>query len=182
MTRDEIKAALTLCFVNYPRHYQGMSDTEKRVLVDTWERQFKDIPSQAFRHILDRHLQTSKFAPTIADLHEQLSLVTDSTTDSELWNECIRMLRRGTVMTQDEFDKASAPVKAWLRDLRSVRELALMDATTVNTVVRGQFLKTIGQVQKSIKARQAIPGEVLEQIQTTMNNARLLGQEEEEWT
>ena len=44
-------------------------------------------------------------------------------------------------MTQEQFDMASPEVKKFFGNVRQVKELAMVDMETINTVTKGQFLK-----------------------------------------
>lgn len=114
----------------------------------------KDIFAQA----VNNHIRTSKYPPTIADIQEQLDyIMPKQSTDEELWNEAYRLICKGSVLTTEEFNQEPEEIKRWFHNIRTIRELAMCPSETVNTVVRGQFLKTIGAIKRQQAVQDSLP-------------------------
>lgn len=95
MTREETAVILGTIKVAYPRAYADMSNEDVKNTLNLWSAMFVDEPLEAVHTALYKHMATSKFPPTIAELRESLSnVIHDSAiTSGEAWQEVIYALR-----------------------------------------------------------------------------------------
>lgn len=168
MTRDETKAMLMLITSVYPRYYADLNDMQKRILIDQWHKSFEQVDSRIVRYALDSHISASKWPPTIADIRDRIDMMDDSEASVEtLWDETLRLIRRGTRVTQDELDAASPEVRRWLRNPANVKELSQLPFETVQSVTRGQFMKQIDRVKEKERIRKEMPFDVHKLLEPT---------------
>ena len=89
MNRTEAAKLLALIKVAYPSTYKDMDEKTKIATVNMWQTTFVTVPYAIMEMAFDHFRRVSKFAPTIADMHEELktlhfqALEQVMTTDSE---------------------------------------------------------------------------------------------------
>lgn len=78
----------------------------------------------------------------------------------DLWNEAEKLIRKGTVLTGEEFRQASKEVQRYFGNVARIRDLALMPPEqTANE--RARFLKQIPEICEHYRLREKLPDEVL---------------------
>ena len=161
MTRQETVVILTLLSGNYESFAKRTeTDEQVKIMLDTWHECLGDLDYKLVLQAVKKTMIESPYPPTIADIRKNAVEITNPSTQRtaiEAWEEAYRMISRGTYMTQEEFEKASPEVKKFFGSVRQVRELALCDADTVNTVTKGQFLKQYETLIQREKEKKLLP-------------------------
>lgn len=91
MTRKETAGILGMVKVAYPRTYSEMGSADLSNTVDLWAAMFIDEDFETVKTALYKHVATSKFPPTIAELRTAFSEVTQRSlpTAGEAWSEVL---------------------------------------------------------------------------------------------
>ena len=101
--------------------------------------------------------------PPPSAIIKRINSASAGNTDIELWNEADKLISRGTVLTREEFEKASPIIQRYFGSVNRIRELALMDAAqTANE--RARFLRQAPKIREKVETRRALPAEVLAMI------------------
>lgn len=74
----------------------------------------------------------------------------------ELWRVAERAIKRGTVMTQDEFEQLPEAVQTYFGGVSAIRDLSLLDKSQLPNE-RARFLRNIEVVQARIDAQKTNP-------------------------
>lgn len=162
MTRNETIQLLTLLSSNYKSIDEKLKDRDKaKMMLEIWLECLEDLDFNLCMVAVKKAIMSSSYPPTIHDIRLAATSIVrpqqDDKTAIELWNEAYRMIRKGSYMTTEEFEKHSEPVKRFFGSVAQVKELALTDADTVNTVTKGQFLKQIDVIQSRDKELELLP-------------------------
>ena len=72
MNRTEAAKLLALIKVEYPSTYRDMDDRTKMATVTMWQSTFPNVPYAVMEMAFDHFRRVSKFAPTIADMYDEL--------------------------------------------------------------------------------------------------------------
>jgi hypothetical protein len=72
MNRTEAAKLLALIKVAYPSTYRDMDDKTKIATVTMWQSTFANVPYAIMEMAFDHFRRVSKFAPTIADMYDEL--------------------------------------------------------------------------------------------------------------
>ena len=86
------------------------------------------------------------------------------------------MICNGLYMTEEQFNQSSPEVKKFFGNVRQVKELAQTDIKTVNTVVKGQFLKQYDVIRERERQQRLLPKQMqdfITQISEKMDMKRL---------
>ena len=165
MEKSETKKLLEILKTAYPKTYQNITEEQARNMLSLYFDMFKEYETEIVVVALKNYIKANEFPPTIAGLQKQIDLIiSDEDTDIELWNEFEKACRKGSRITQEEFESLSGPIKKWCKDVSQIRELSKLDTGTFNTVIKGQFLKTITKIKEREKALKEIPYEVRQKL------------------
>src|SRR5690606_1695239 len=109
-----------------------------------------------------RHIATSRFAPSIAEIREHAAAVANpgQLTGAEAWGELQQAVRRGYLHRPEEALESLSPATRRVAEMIGWRQIYMADAT--DGVMRGQFLRMFEQVQGRI-AREAVLPPLLRQ-------------------
>lgn len=179
MNREETTQILIILASNYKFYNEQMSEKGKSdILVKTWQSCFNDIPYEVVANAVKKTMLTSQFPPTIAEVRKQaIEMINPSTqkTAIEAWNEAIKMISNGIYMTQEQFETHSPEVKKFFGSVNQVKQLAMVDSETINTVTKGQFLKQYEVIVQREKEQKLLPTQMQEMISGLANKFALNG-------
>lgn len=169
MNRTEILKIMAVMKAAYPNYYSKKGGEELESIVNLWEEMLKDVSYELASIGLKSLIKTrtDTFPPNIAELRESVSMLIEAdTTNIDMWNLIAKACRNGYYGSKEEFNKLPPDCQRWVGNPQNIKELSQLDTNTLNTVVRGQFLKTIPEVKKTGKALKSLPFEVREKIQS----------------
>lgn len=159
MTLQETQKMLVILKKAYPRYYTESTKEEVQKTVLFYHDMFSEYPVEIVITALKNYIKVNEYPPTIAGLQKQIDLLTHKDDKMELWNTLAAACSRGTRMTAEEFETLPESIREWAGDVGQIKELALMDSVTFNSVIRGQFLKTIPQIIERQEAKKKLPAE-----------------------
>lgn len=162
MNRQETVQVITLLAGNYNSIAEKDKD-QKQLMINTWLECLGDLEYNVVMQAVKKSIIESPYPPTIHDVRKNaIELINPSSnrTAIEAWNEALGMIQNGIYMTEEQFNEHSADVKKFFCNVRQVKELAMADAETVNTVTKGQFLKQYEIIQQREREDKLIPESV----------------------
>lgn len=175
MKREEVIAILGIMRTAYPRFYANMKKDELLETVDLWYEMFKDDNSLIVTSAVKKLITQLEFPPTIADVKKAMYSLTDNTESNiELWNRFIKSASRASYNSAEEYASLPDIIKKFVGSPMQLRDYALMDADTVNTVVKGQFLKHIEILRQREKEEKMMLPETRELIKKLSSDTKLL--------
>lgn len=166
MSKEEIIQVITLLAGNYDS-IAKKDKTQKQLMVNTWYECLGDLDYKVILHAVKKSIINSPYPPTIHEIRKNaVEIINPSTqkTAIEAWNEAVQMMSNGIYMTEEQFNQASPEVKKFFGNVRQVRELAMLDRDTVNTVTKGQFLKQYDVLVQREKEEKMLPEPMKELI------------------
>lgn len=166
MQREIIITIMATLKTAYPRFYANMTrkDAEEAILL--WKNRFKDTNPSLLKIAVESLIDTSEFPPTIAEVKNKIyELTTNDITAIDYWNELEKATRNCLYREQEVFENLSEPVKRFLGSPSQLKEFALGDKHTFNTVTKGQFLKQIEVIKEREKETNLMPLEVKDLVQ-----------------
>ena len=159
MNREETKQVLKVLSTAYPRYFADMTKADKIDQINLYMDMFGEYPTQIVIAALHSYIRHNEYPPSIAGLQKQIDLLIHKDDKMELCNTLAAACSRGTRMTAEEFETLPESIREWAGDVGQIKELALMDSVTFNSVIRGQFLKTIPQIIERQEAKKKLPAE-----------------------
>lgn len=177
MTKKEIIAVLTLLAGNYESFAKRTeTDEQVKIMVDVWQECMGDLEYPLVLKAIKKCIIDSPYPPTIHDIRKNAIEIMNPSmqkTAIEAWEEAYSMICKGGYMTQEEFETHSPEVKKFFGNVRQVKELALTDLKTVNTVTKGQFLKQYDLLIERQKQENLLPKNFKEQLEKIRNIKKL---------
>ena len=143
-----------------------------------WYSELKDIPYQLAHTALRKYVSTNKFAPTIADIREQVAELNDQNeeelNETAAWSLVLKAIRRSTYYSEEEFAKLPATVQRAVASPKQLREWATLedvDGKTL-TVIQSNFQRTFRAEQQRERERNKLSPDVLK-LMRPLNNSRI---------
>ena len=174
MTKQETGTLLQILKTSYPHYYKNISQEEAKSILSLYHEMFGQYPAEVVAMALKNYIKSNIYPPTIAGLMEQIELLTDQgeNDSTKLWNTLNRAICNSGYHAKEEFEKLPEVLQEWAGSPDTLRRLSMQDESTLDTVTRGQFLKTIHTIQARKKTQAALPESLKEQIKQltdTMN-------------
>lgn len=153
MTRTEMAVVLKSLRFAYPTFYSKMGPDDFEGILNLWTLKFKDddarLVSDAVHDLIDTH---KGFPPEIADvkehMREMVAAFSREPTDEELWAILREAIKDGMYGADEQFMALPPVLKRYCGSPSKLRDLAQEDSGTIETVVHGQFLKTIPHLRE----------------------------------
>lgn len=143
-----------------------------------WYSELKDIPYQLAHTALRKYVSTNKFAPTIADIREQVAELNrrdeEEINETAAWSLVLKAIRRSTYYSEEEFAKLPATVKRAVASPKQLREWATLedvDGKTL-TVIQSNFQRTFRVEQQRERERNKLSPDVL-RLMRPLNNPQI---------
>ena len=172
MTKNETAKILAILNAYYPE-----VGADPGIMVNAWYKLLKEydyvvVEQAAMNFAAVDHRDYPKF-PVPGQIKAQILLLSkQGDSPEELWNLVYKAICNSGYRAQEEFDKLPACCQKWLGGASTLKDLGMTDTDTVNTVTRGQFLKTIGE----IKERQEVQEKLPENVRRALNGALQIGE------
>lgn len=145
--KDSTVKAWHMILEDFP--YEAMNATIKEVVLN-WEG-YTMPPPGAFAKVLRKANE--------ADL-------------TDLWNEADRLICKGTVLTQYEFEQASPEIQRYFGSINRIRELALSPPEATD-YEKNHFMKAVPAMRESNRAKETLGGSVGEVIGEVAERMRI---------
>ena len=143
-----------------------------------WYSELKDIPYQLAHTALRKYVSTNKFAPTIADIREQVAELNDQNeedlNETAAWSLVLKAIRRSAYYSEEEFAKLPPVVQRAVSSPRQLREWATLedvDGKTL-TVIQSNFQRTFRAEQQRERERNKLSPDVLK-LMRPLNNPQI---------
>lgn len=169
MNRKEIVTAITLLAGNYESYAKRTeTDEQVEVMVKVWQECLGDLDYELVLNSIKKCIITSPYPPTIHDIRKNAIDITNPAKDNrlEVWDECYKLICRGSVVTQEEFDKHSYICRKFLGSVNQLRNYARSDIEAINTVVKSSFLKQYDILFNRQKEENLLPESMRNTIKT----------------
>lgn len=159
MNKQETAQIITLLAGNYSS-IADKTKEQKQMMLNTWQECLGDLDYKVILQAVKMSIINSPYPPTIHEIRKnaiEIIKPNEKRSAIEAWEEAHKMISNGIYMTAEEFEKASPEVKRFFGNVRQVKELAMTDSDTVNTVTKGQFLKQYEILVERENARKMLP-------------------------
>ena len=146
MTKAEAAKVMAVLQVNYPENFRNKSDEVIKATVDLWSRAFADEPYQLVSAAVMAHMvsDTNRFMPPIGVIKAKIAelMKPDEMTEQEAWGLVAKALRNSTYGADEEFAKLPPAVQRAVGGASQLRDWAMMDTETVQSVVASNFQRS----------------------------------------
>ena len=168
MVRQETIQILTLLAGNYESFAKRTeTDEQVEIMINTWQECLGDLDYKLVLQAVKKTIIESAYPPTIHEVRKNAIEMINPTTQRtaiEAWNEALAMMSNGLYMTEEQFNRYSPDVRRFFGSVNQVKQLAMLDSDTVNSVTKGQFLKQYDVLVAREKEEKMLPSSMKEKI------------------
>lgn len=174
MTRQETLILMSTLRAAYPQYYskQGMEDA--KAAVNLWHMMFADDDAQLVAAAVKAFIATDTkgFPPVIGQIKAKLDMILREAygcgelTPMEAWAKVQKAIRNSAWHAQEEFDKLPDTIRAVIVGPSALRDYAMMDSETVNSVVASNFQRSFTARRDHVTEMRMLPADVKEFIST----------------
>lgn len=157
MTREEMKTIMKYFQSAYKGFYEGANITD---VMNVWYDALKEEDVKVVQTASRNYVQSNEFAPTVAGLMKQINLIKGADTNTDLWDRLRKAISNSTYNSAEEFEKLPKECKSFVGSPMGLRNLAMEDMGTIDTVVKGQFLKNVDSIKERQNVQDSLPMEV----------------------
>ena len=142
MTRQEALKILTVLKTAYPNFYKDYSKEELNAAIDLWATMFAEEHPEIVTEAIKALMCTLKYPPTIADVKEKIAMITQppTMTEMEAWEQVRRAI--SYYHANEAFANLPPILQKIVGSPNQLREWALMDVETVNSVIQSNFMRS----------------------------------------
>lgn len=171
MTKEEFKPVAKLLKAVY---------TDPRFLpdqyaYDTWFALLRDLPYELVVRAAKDYMQTSTFAPTVADIRKRCArnLAPAPMQGVEAWGLVARALRNGYYGAAEEYAKLPPLVREAVGSPAQLQEWAAEDSTKVHTIEQSHFIRSYEAIVARHKEDAPLPESIAGAITSRRQAAEL---------
>lgn len=152
----------------YPMYYRDMRKDEANAVVDLWTAMLADYNPMEVSVAVKAHIATDKkgFPPHIGAIIDaiQRTRQQDTMTELEAWGYIDRATRNASYYAREEYDKLPPILQRLVGTPQQLKDWALMDRETLQTVVASNFQRSFRARAQNEREYLALPSDVREQM------------------
>lgn len=160
MTKQEIGALIALTAANYP----NMQERDLRPTANLWKEMLSDIPFDVAKAAIIKVLSTAKFWPTVAEIREAASQLTNPQilSSAEAWGLVVQANDKyGYYRSIEGMESLPPMVQMAVKAMGGFREICMSENPGVT---RAQFMRMYEQYAAREKEMAVLPESVRELI------------------
>lgn len=172
MTREETVKIIRIMVDSYPNYKpNNISET-----VDVWNMMLSDYDYNLVAMALKVYIlsDTSGFAPNIGQLVAKIQLLTkpQELSEMEAWSLVSKAIRNSCYNSVEEFANLPPLVQKAVGTPDNLRNWAVSDYRTIESVIQSNFLRTYGTVVKRESEINCMPNDIKALIDKTNINSK----------
>ena len=164
MTRQETVSILAILRAAFPSFYKGMERKDLEGIVSLWNDMFRDDAANVVAGAVKALIatKTTGYPPTIGEVKEHVRRITKprEMTEQEAWARISKALRNSLYGSEEEFRKLPPVLQSLVHDPRQLREWAMMDEATVQSVVASNVQRSFRARARQARDFEALPEDV----------------------
>lgn len=173
MNRTETLAVMSILKAAYPAYYRDMKRQDAEAVVNLWAEMLSDYPADLVAAAVKAHIAGDRkgFPPHIGAIIAAIGDISKPTclTEGEAWVLVAKALRNSSYGSEKEFAALPETLQRLVGHPSQLREWAMMDAGTVQTVVQSNFLRCYRARMETEKRLAAMPSEIREKLTNAAN-------------
>lgn len=173
MTRSETLAVMSILKAAYPGYYRDMKRQDAEAVVNLWAEMLADYPANLVAAAVKTHIASDRkgFPPHIGAIIASIGEVSKPAelTEGEAWTMISKALRNGGYGSEQEFAALPETLQRLVGHPSQLREWAMMDAGTVQTVVQSNLLRCYRARMETEKRLAAMPSEIRAKLTNAAN-------------
>ena len=148
----------------YPMFYAKKTQQEREDAIRLWAEMFADEPGEVVAMAVKALIKSrvSTFPPGIGEITEKIQQITqpEQMTEMEAWSHVVKAVRNSNYNSAEEFHKLPPVIQRLVGAPSQLREWAVMDSETFNSVVASNFQRSYKVRAKNEQEYLALPNSV----------------------
>lgn len=177
LTLEETGKIMACIKMYYPQAFKDYAPQEKKALLKKWQEQFAEDDYSVVGAAIDAFAATDEkgFAPMVGQIKAIIRKLTkpEEMSEQEAVNLVIKAASRSIYNSQEEFDKLPPVLQRLVGKPSKLREWAMMDTDTVNSVVASNLMRSYKVIAEREREYQALPSQVKALIDGVKKNFML---------
>jgi len=174
MTRQDTLMLMSLLRAAYPQYYAKQGVDDAKAAVNLWHMMFQDDDAQLVSAAVKAFIATDTkgFPPVVGQIKAKLDMIMREAygggemTPMEAWAKVQKAIRNSAWHAQEEFDKLPDTIRAVIGGPIALRDYAMMDSETVNSVVASNFQRSFTARRDHVTEMRMLPADVKAFIET----------------
>ena len=156
--------------------YDGFNDgKDERMVLTVWYDAFQNEDASIVSQAAKEYVSRNEFKPTIAGLRKYIDMIKSPNATTDLWALINKAASNSLYNAEEEFSKLPPVCQSFVGSPAALKDLAQTDVGTMNTVVKGQFLKRAEDIREHKEVQMGLPAEVRQAIAMSKERAMLEG-------
>ena len=173
MTEIEASKILAVLKAAYPAAYSKQSDAEIDAVITLWAEMF-DEPYEIVGAALKSFIASDAtgFPPSIGQIKGHINKILNPAqmTEAEAVNMILQATRNATYNSVEEFNKLPAMLQRLVGSPMQLREWAISDSATINSVVASNLQRSYRAMNDRKKELEALPEAVKQHMRLTASS------------
>lgn len=174
MNRQETLMLMATLRAAYPMYYAKQSVDDAKAAVNLWQMMFAEDDAQIVSAAVKSFIATDTkgFPPVVGQIKAKLDMIMREAygggelTPMEAWAKVQKAIRNSAWHAQEEFDKLPDTIRAVIGGPSALRDYAMMDSETVNSVVASNFQRSFTARKDHVTEMRMLPADVKAFIET----------------
>lgn len=167
MTRKDVAGLLALLQTEYPQSFGKLNGAQMQAKAKLWSDMLADYDGRVVMAAVKSLLSEAReFSPTIGEVQTRAREITaaQDMTEAEAWSLVSRACANGLYGYKEEYAKLPAEVQRAVGTPEQLREWAMVDIETLQTVVASNFMRSYKVAKKRESYMQSLPAEVRQML------------------
>lgn len=163
MNKRDTVGLMAILETAYPAYYAKRNDQQRMEAVNLWAELFADDPAQlVYAAVKTIIVSGGAFPPSIGEIKNKMHDLTapEVLSETEAWALVSKAVRNGIYGYKDEYEKLPPTVQAAVGRPEQLKEWAVMDEETVQSVVASNFMRGYKTTLKRERETALIPENV----------------------
>lgn len=172
MTLEQTGAVMDILETAYPRMFTGPGASDRVKTLVLWEEIFRDDDARLVAAAVKALIVTDErgYPPHIGAVKAKMRQLTvpDTDTEAEAWGKVLKAISNGIYNSKENFEQFPPEIQRIVGGPSQLREWAMMDSDTVQSVVASHFQRSYRAKMKQKAEFDALPADV-KQLATSIS-------------
>nr|DAQ71370.1 MAG TPA: replisome organizer [Caudoviricetes sp.] len=164
MNRAETLAIMSALKAAYPSFYRDMRREDAEAVVALWTEMFREEPGNVVAAAVKAHIASDPkgYPPHIGAIKAAIGKLRrpECMTEQEAWGLVYRAICNGYYGAEQEFAALPKELQQLVGDASQLREWAMMDLSTIQSVVASNFQRSYRAKETRRRELEALPSDV----------------------
>ena len=159
MDKRETARIMAIVYEAYHFFYKDSTDQKAATAINLWHNMFKAETYELVEAAVYAHIAKSEHPPTVAHIKKEINFLTNPNqlTETEAMNMILNAASNSLYNAAEEFNKLPAMLKKLVGSPGQLREYALMDSKTMNSVITSNLSRSYKVLVNRETSLQALP-------------------------